>query len=408
MRSYDVVVVGAGIVGLAVARELLRRDPKLQLGVLDKEPSIGQHQTGHNSGVLHSGIYYAPGSLKAKLCVQGQRELYSYCEQKGIPTDRCGKVIVASDDSEVPRLEDLMQRGTANGVQGLEMIGPEQLKDLEPHCVGVKALWSPNTGIVDYSRVARAYADDIRESDGEVLPGYAVNKFSERPARVVLETSAGEVEAKHVVACAGLHADRVARMTGAPRDPRIVPFRGDYWVLRPDRSYLSRNLIYPVPDPSFPFLGVHFTRRLDDGSVWLGPNAVLAFAREGYRRLDFRPRDLAEALTYSGFQKLAGKFWQTGMTEMVRDFSKQAFLKSLQVYIPELEMSDLLPGPSGVRAQALGPDGALVDDFVFNTQGNRIVHVRNAPSPGATSSLAIGRMIADTAAQTFGLERALP
>ncbi len=408
MRSYDVVVVGAGIVGLAVARELLRRDPKLQLGVLDKEPSIGQHQTGHNSGVLHSGIYYAPGSLKAKLCVQGQRELYSYCEQKGIPTDRCGKVIVASDDSEVPRLEDLMQRGTANGVQGLEMIGPEQLKDLEPHCVGVQALWSPNTGIVDYSRVARAYADDIRESDGEVLPGYAVNKFSERPARVVLETSAGEVEAKHVVACAGLHADRVARMTGAPRDPRIVPFRGDYWVLRPDRSYLSRNLIYPVPDPSFPFLGVHFTRRLDDGSVWLGPNAVLAFAREGYRRLDFRPRDLAEALTYSGFQKLAGKFWQTGMTEMVRDFSKQAFLKSLQVYIPELEMSDLLPGPSGVRAQALGPDGALVDDFVFNTQGNRIVHVRNAPSPGATSSLAIGRMIADTAAQTFGLERALP
>jgi L-2-hydroxyglutarate oxidase LhgO len=308
----------------------------------------------------------------------------------------------------VPRLENLMQRGTANGVQGLEMIGPEQLKDLEPHCVGVKALWSPNTGIVDYSRVARAYADDIRESGADVLPGYGVNKFSERPARVVLETAAGDVEAKHVVACAGLHADRVARMTGAPADPRIVPFRGDYWVLRPDRNYLSRNLIYPVPDPSFPFLGVHFTRRLDDGSVWLGPNAVLAFAREGYRRLDFRPRDLAEALTYSGFQKLAGKFWQTGMTEMVRDFSKQAFLKSLQVYIPELEMSDLLPGPSGVRAQALGPDGALVDDFVFNTQGNRIVHVRNAPSPGATSSLAIGRMIADTAAQTFGLERALP
>ncbi|HEY3062215.1 MAG TPA: L-2-hydroxyglutarate oxidase, partial [Chloroflexota bacterium] len=307
MRSYDVVVVGAGIVGLAVARELLRRDPKLQLGVLDKEPSIGQHQTGHNSGVLHSGIYYAPGSLKAKLCVQGQKDLYAYCEQKGIPTDRCGKVIVASDESEVPRLENLMQRGTANGVQGLEMIGPEQLKDLEPHCVGVKALWSPNTGIVDYSRVARAYADDIRESGADVLPGYGVNKFSERPARVVLETAAGDVEAKHVVACAGLHADRVARMTGAPADPRIVPFRGDYWVLRPDRNYLSRNLIYPVPDPSFPFLGVHFTRRLDDGSVWLGPNAVLAFAREGYRRLDFRPRDLAESLAYSGFQKLAGK-----------------------------------------------------------------------------------------------------
>lgn len=408
MRSYDVVVLGAGIVGLAVARELLHRYPKLKLGVLDKEPTIGQHQTGHNSGVLHSGIYYAPGSLKAKLCVEGQRELYTYCEQKGIPTDRCGKVIVASTEAEVPRLENLMQRGTANGVQGLEMIGPELLKEIEPHCVGVKALWSPNTGIVDFSRVARGYAEDIQSSGGDVLPGYGVEKFSERPARVILETTAGEVEAKHVVACAGLHSDRVARMTGAPPDPRIVPFRGDYWVLRPDRRYLSRNLIYPVPDPSFPFLGVHFTRRLDDGSVWLGPNAVLAFSREGYGRLDIRPRDLAEALAYRGFQKLAGKFWQTGMTEMVRDFSKQAFLKSLQVYIPELEMSDLLPGPSGVRAQALGPDGALVDDFVFNTQGNRIVHVRNAPSPGATSSLAIGRMIADTAVQTFGLEMALP
>ncbi|MDQ3809351.1 MAG: FAD-dependent oxidoreductase, partial [Chloroflexota bacterium] len=207
-------------------------------------------------------------------------------------------------------------------------------------------------------------------------------------------------------ACAGLHADRVARLTGAPADPRIVPFRGDYWVLRPDRRYLARNLIYPVPDPSFPFLGVHFTRRIDDGSVWLGPNAVLAFAREGYRRLDLRPRDLVEALAYPGFQKLASNFWRTGMEEMVRDFSKQAFLKSLQVYIPELQMSDLLPGPSGVRAQALGRDGTLVDDFVFNTQGNRIVHVRNAPSPGATSSLAIGRMIVDTAAETFGLDAA--
>jgi L-2-hydroxyglutarate oxidase LhgO len=408
MRSYDVVVVGAGIVGLAVARELLHRYPKLKLGVLDKEPTIGQHQTGHNSGVLHSGIYYAPGSLKARLCVEGQRELYSYCEQKGIPTDRCGKVIVASTEDEVPRLENLLQRGTANGVQGLEMIGPEELKELEPHCVGVKALWSPNTGIVDFSRVAKAYAEDIVQSGGDVLPGYAVEKFSERPARVILQTSAGEVEAKHVVACAGLHSDRLAKMTGAPPDPRIVPFRGDYWVLRPDRRYLSRNLIYPVPDPSFPFLGVHFTRRLDDGSVWLGPNAVLAFSREGYGRLDLRPRDLADALAFRGFQKLAARYWQTGMTEMVRDFSKQAFLKSLQVYIPELEMPDLLPGPSGVRAQALGADGALVDDFVFNTQGNRIVHVRNAPSPGATSSLAIGRMIADTAVQTFGLEMALP
>jgi (S)-2-hydroxyglutarate dehydrogenase len=403
VRSYDVVIIGAGIIGLAVGRELLSRYPHLRLAVLDKEPSIGQHQTGHNSGVLHSGIYYAPGSLKARLCVQGQRELYAYCEQKGIPTDRCGKVIVASTEDELPRLESLYQRGLTNGVQGLEMIGPERLREIEPYCVGVKALWSPNTGIVDFSRVVRAYAEDVQAGDGEVLPGYGVESFVEQPGSVVLRTSAGEVEAKHVVACAGLHADRVARLSGAPPDPRIVPFRGDYWILRPDRRHLARNLIYPVPDPSFPFLGVHFTRRLDDGSVWLGPNAVLAFSREGYRRLDLRPRDLAEALAYRGFQRLAARFWQTGMQEMVRDFSKEAFLRSLQVYVPELTMADLLPGPSGVRAQALGPDGALVDDFVFNTQGNRIVHVRNAPSPGATSSLAIGRQIADTASKAFGL-----
>jgi len=403
VRTYDVVIIGAGIVGLAVSRELLSRYPRLRLAVLDKEPSVGQHQTGHNSGVLHSGLYYAPGSLKARLCVQGQHELYAYCEQKGIPTDRCGKVIVAVSEDELPRLENLLQRGQANGVEGLEMIGPERLRELEPHCVGIKALYSPNTGIVDYSRVNRAYAEDIQAAGGEVLPGFGVTAISDRPGRVVLQTPAGEVEAQHVVACAGLHSDRVAELTGAPRDPRIVPFRGDYWVLRPDRRDLARNLIYPVPDPSFPFLGVHFTRRLDDGSVWLGPNAVLAFSREGYRRLDLRPRDLAEAVAYRGFQKLAARFWQTGMQEMVRDFSKEAFLKSLQVYVPELTMADLLPGPSGVRAQALGPDGALVDDFVFNTQGNRIVHVRNAPSPGATSSLAIGRQIADTAAEAFNL-----
>jgi (S)-2-hydroxyglutarate dehydrogenase len=403
VRSYDVVVIGAGIIGLAVSRELLTRYPRLRLAVLDKEPSVGQHQSGHNSGVLHSGIYYAPGSLKARLCVQGQREMYVYCEEKGIPTDRCGKVIVAHSDSELPRLENLLQRGVANGVEGLKMIGPEELREIEPHCVGVKALFSPNTGIVDYSRVVRSYADDVRAAGGDVLPGYGVDRISEQPGGVVLHTTAGEIESQHVVACAGLHADRVAGLSGAPRDPRIVPFRGDYWVLRPDRRDLARNLIYPVPDPAFPFLGVHFTRRLDDGSVWLGPNAVLAFSREGYGRLDSRPRDLGEALAYRGFQKLAAKFWQTGMQEMVRDFSKEAFLKSLQVYVPELTMADLLPGPSGVRAQALGPDGGLVDDFVFNTQGNRVVHVRNAPSPGATSSLAIGRQIVDTAAEAFSL-----
>ncbi len=405
MRSYDVVVIGAGIVGLASARELLMRHPGLRLAALDREASIGAHQTGHNSGVIHSGVYYAPGSLKARLCVEGSRELYAYCERKGISTDRCGKVIVASSPDELPRLEALLERGTANGVQGLELIGPERLKEIEPHCVGVKAIWSPNTGIVDFSDVNAAYAEDVRESGGEVLPGWGVENIATRSDGATLVTTAGDVEARHVIACAGLQADRVARMTGALSDPRIVPFRGDYWVLRPDRRDLARNLIYPVPDPAFPFLGVHFTRRISDGSVWLGPNAVLAFARDGYRRLDVSPRDLAETLFFPGFQKLAGRYWRMGLGEMVRDFSKTEFLRSLQRYVPELTMADLLPGPSGVRAQALDAAGGLVDDFVVNTQGRSVIHVRNAPSPAATSSLGIGRLIADRADEAFDLTR---
>jgi L-2-hydroxyglutarate oxidase LhgO len=403
VRRYDVAVIGAGIIGLGAARELLLRHPRLRLAVLDKEPVIGQHQTAHNSGVIHSGIYYAPGSLKARLCVQGARELYAYCGEKGIPAERCGKVIVASDESELPRLEALYQRGLTNGVEGVEIIGPERLREIEPPCVGVKALWSPNTGIVDFGRVAAEYAHDVRCAGGDILPRHGVIGIAERADSVALQTLGGEVEARHVVACAGLYADRVARLSGGPREPRIIPFRGDYWVLRPNRRYLALNLIYPVPDPAFPFLGVHFTRRVSDGSVWLGPNAVLAFSREGYRRLDIRPVDIVDALAYRGFLKLAARFWRTGLQEMVRDFSTAAFLRSLQRYVPELTPDDVLPGPSGVRAQALGPDGQLVDDFVFNTQGRRVVHVRNAPSPGATSSLAIGRLIADTVEQVFGL-----
>ena len=405
MREFDVAVIGAGIVGLASARELLKRHPGLKVAVLDKEPVIGRHQTGHNSGVIHSGIYYAPGSLKARLCVQGAREMYAYCEEHGIPTERCGKVIVASNESELPRLESLHQRGLANGVEGLEVIGPERLRELEPHCVGVRALFSPNTGIVDYSLVNDSYAREVQDAQGEILTRHGVVGLEERADSVVLQTPSGEIQARHVVGCAGLYADRVARLTGAPREPRIVPFRGDYWVLRPERSYLTRNMIYPVPDPNFPFLGVHFTRRISDGSIWLGPNAVLAFARQGYRRLDFEPYDLVEALSFSGFQKLALKYWRTGLDEMVRDFSKAGFLKSLQVYIPEMTMDDLLPGPSGVRAQALGPDGQLVDDFIVDTSSRRVIHVRNAPSPAATSSLMIGRLVADKAEEVFGLER---
>lgn len=403
MSSYDLAVIGAGIVGLAAARELLQRYPRLRLAVLDKEPAVGSHQTGHNSGVIHSGVYYAPGSLKARLCVQGSRDLYAYCEANGIPTERCGKVIVASTKAELPKLEELRQRGTANGVEGLELIHSAQLREIEPHCVGVAAVRSPATGIVDFGRIATAYAGDIQVAGGDILARHEVTAIARRPDGVTLGTTAGDVRAHHVVACAGLQADRVARLSGASAEPRIVPFRGDYWLLRQERRHLARHLIYPVPNPAFPFLGVHFTRRINDGAVWLGPNAVLAFAREGYRRTDANAGDLAEVLAYAGFRALAAKYWRTGIAELTRDFVKVGFLRSLQQYVPELTLDDLLPGPSGVRAQALDRHGRLVDDFVVNVQAGQIVHVRNAPSPAATSSLAIGRLIADRASETFGL-----
>jgi L-2-hydroxyglutarate oxidase LhgO len=401
--TYDVVVVGAGIVGLASARELLRRHPGLRLAVVDKEPRVGAHQTGHNSGVIHSGIYYAPGSLKARLCVAGARELYAYCEANDIPTERCGKVIVATDESELGRLQALHERGVANGVEGLEMIGPERLRELEPHCAGIRALWSPCTGIVDYSLVAASYARDVRDAGGEVHTGREVRGLLRSGDLMVLETAAGELETRRVLTCAGLYADRVAALSEGAREPRVVPFRGDYWQLRPEARHLSRNLIYPVPDPSFPFLGVHATRRIDTGEVWLGPNAVLAFAREGYRRRDLRPRDLGAALANRGFRRLARRYWRTGAAEMWRDWSKRAFWRSVRRYLPDVELADMVPGPSGVRAQALDASGALVDDFVVDVQGDRVLHVRNAPSPAATSSLAIGRLVADSADRAFGL-----
>jgi len=402
VATYDVIVVGAGIVGLASARELLRRRPGTRLALVDKEPRIGVHQTGHNSGVIHSGIYYAPGSLKARLCVAGAREMYAYCEANGIPTERCGKVIVATDESELGRLHDLHRRGVANGVEGLELVGPERLRELEPHCAGIRALWSPNTGIVDYSLVADRYATDVREAGGEVHTGRALRGLRTVADRVVLETAAGDMEARHVVTCAGLQSDRVAGLTGGAREPRIVPFRGDYWQLRPEARGLCRNMIYPVPDPAFPFLGVHATRRIGSGEVWLGPNAVLAFAREGYGRLDVRPRDLAAALANRGFQRLARRYWRMGAVEMWRDWSKRAFWRSVRRYLPDVRMEDMVPGPSGVRAQALDASGALVDDFVVDASGDRVLHVRNAPSPAATSSLAIGRLVADAVRTAFG------
>jgi (S)-2-hydroxyglutarate dehydrogenase len=402
-RPWDIAIVGGGIVGLATGLELLQRHPDLRLVILEKEDAIGQHQTGHNSGVIHSGIYYAPGSLKATLCVKGKAKLLDFCERHNIMYDLVGKVIVATDEEELPRLQNLYERGQKNGVPGLEMIGPERIREIEPHCVGIKALYSPETGIIDYSVVARKYAELIEAAGGEIRTNHEVIGISRRGNMRLLETPVGAVETRYVISCAGLYADRVAKLTGGAAEPQIVPFRGDYYMLRPEKSDWVWGNIYPVPDPRFPFLGVHFTRRIN-GDVWLGPNAVLAFAREGYRLTDLNVGELIEALRYRGFQRLATKFWRTGMDEMYRDVSKNAVLASLQRYMPDLTMDDMIPGPSGVRAQALAPDGSLVDDFIVDRQGDTL-HVRNAPSPAATSSLAIGELIADAAEETFTLSK---
>lgn len=399
-ERVDVAVVGAGIVGLATARQLVKTSPGLRIAILDKEPRIADHQTGHNSGVLHAGIYYAPGSRKALLCRAGKAQLEEFAREHGIPFERSGKLVVATDESELPRLDDLLERARGNGVAGVELVGRERMKEIEPHAVGLKALWSAETGVIDFRRVAEAFADDIRAAGGTILLERGVKKIRSLPGEQVLETSAGPVVARDVIVCAGLQADRLARMTRTP-GPRIVPFRGDYYVLRQETASLVRSLIYPVPDPRFPFLGVHFTRRID-GEVWLGPNAVLAFAREGYRRRDISPRDLFGTLTYRGFLRVAGKYMATGLGEMWRDFSKRAFLRALQRYVPELTLGDLLPGPSGVRAQAIDVKGRMVDDFAIGGSAH-VLHVQNAPSPAATASLAIGSWLADAARERFEL-----
>jgi len=401
MRQYDVAIVGGGILGLATAMRLLEQYPHLKVAILEKEDRIATHQSGHNSGVLHSGIYYKPGSLKATLCVRGKQALLRFCDEHGIPYKLCGKVIVALNEGELPRLQELYQRGLSNGVPGVEMIGPERLRELEPHAAGIQALYSPNTGVIDYVRVAEAYARLVREKGGVILTGHEVTDII-KGSPVVLETTGGDMEAKYLITCAGLQSDRLARKTGAPDNLRIVPFRGDYYTLKPEKAYLCKSLIYPVPDPAFPFLGVHFTIRMD-GQVWAGPNAVLAFAREGYSRFDVNPRDLLEVLTYSGFRHLALKYWRMGTAEMYRDYSKNAFVAAMQAYVPEVTGDDVIFGPSGVRAQALAADGSLVDDFSILNARN-IIHVRNAPSPAATSSLAIGETIVGAAGKAFGLE----
>lgn len=402
-ERVDVAIIGAGIVGLATALRLLERRPDLRLAVLEREAEVAAHQSGHNSGVVHAGLYYAPGSQKALLCREGKGLVERYCEAHGIPIAWPGKLVVALDETELPRLAALKERGLANGVDGLEEVGPERLREIEPHVRGVRALWSPRTGITDFTLVTRAFADDVRARGGAVELRRPVTAIERRPDGLVLTTPRGPVQARSVIACAGLWADRVAGLTGdlARESPRIVPFRGDYYTLSPDAARLVNGLVYPVPDPRFPFLGVHLTRRVD-GQVWAGPNAVLAFRRAGYRRRDVSLSDLAEALANPGFRSLARRFWRTGAAEMWRDWWKAAFVREVQRFLPEVRADQLAFGPSGVRAQALGRDGTLVDDFDL-AGGDRVLHVRNAPSPAATSSLAIGERLAAQAIDRFAL-----
>ena len=400
---YDIAVVGGGIVGLATVRELTQRFGRLKIAGVEKEDVFNRHQTGRNSGVIHSGIYYKPGSFKAKLCVEGRKLAWAYCESKGIEYRQVGKLIVATEPSELGRLNDLWERGLANGVEGLQYLDARQIAEREPHCAGIKAIYSPVTGIVDWGRVSRSYAQDASDNGADFFLGHEVTAIRRAGDVNVLETPKGEIQARYAITCGGLYSDTLARMTGGERDPKIVPFRGDYLVLKPEKSELVRGNIYPVPDPDFPFLGVHFTPRMD-GSIWLGPNAVLAFAREGYSFFTINPPELWDALTYPGFAKLALKYWKIGSGEMYRDLVRSAYVKALQRYVPSLKPEDCLPGPSGVRAQAMSADGSLVEDFVFEGAPG-VVHVRNAPSPAATSSLAIGAYIADDAERRFALSR---
>jgi L-2-hydroxyglutarate oxidase LhgO len=396
-ESFDVTIVGGGIVGLATALRLQQRRPALTIAILEKEPELATHQTGHNSGVLHAGLYYQPGSRKARLCREGKTEMEAFAEAHDIPVDHCGKLVVAVDPSELARLDALRDRAVANGVPGLEVVDRERIRELEPHAAGIRGLWSPRTGVIDFRRVALSMADELRAGGAEIRTGHTVSAIDVRPSEVVVTTGRGDVTSRLVVTCAGLQADRVAALSGDTGGPSIVPFRGDYYTLSPQASGLVRGLIYPVPDPRFPFLGVHLTKRID-GSVIAGPNAVLAFAREGYRRRDVDARDLVAALTDRGFLRLAGRYLPTGIAEMWRDWSKSAFVQQLQRYVPELRPDQVTFGPSGVRAQALARNGTLVDDFAFSG-GPRVLHVRNAPSPAATSSLAIGSVLADEAFQ---------
>jgi (S)-2-hydroxyglutarate dehydrogenase len=392
MQQFDYVVIGGGIVGLSAAWAILERKSNIRLAVIEKENEWAAHQSGRNSGVIHSGIYYKPGSMKAKLCREGNRRMVEFCDLYGIRYEECGKIIVATTAAELPALENLYQRGLANGL-AVKNIGASQVKEIEPHVKCIAGVHVPSTGIADFAGVCRKLAELLAAAGCELWLGAKVEALRGNGSGTAVETSKGTVGAHWIINCAGLHSDRIAKIAGADPGARIVPFRGEYYELKPERRGLVHNLIYPVPDPNFPFLGVHFTRTID-GSVHAGPNAVLSFKREGYHRTSFDARDFMEVMTYAGFWRLASKHAKSGLAEMYRSFSKKAFLRSLQTLIPDVREEDLIPAAAGVRAQALKPDGSLVDDFLI-VNGSSATHVCNAPSPAATASLEIGRVIAE-------------
>lgn len=397
---YDVTVVGGGIVGLATALRIKEQNPSLKLLIIEKEDVVAKHQTGHNSGVIHSGLYYKPGSLKATNCIRGYEMLLDFCEKEEIKYDLCGKIVVATRPEQISILDGLFERGKQNGLDGFKMLSAEQLKEYEPHVKGLKGFFVPQTGIIDYTDVCKKYLAKTQKLGGEIVFGEKVEGISTKNNVSVVKTSKNTYETKLVVNCAGLYSDKVGQMTDErANNLRITPFRGEYFEIKPEKQYLVKNLIYPVPDPNFPFLGVHFTRMIH-GGVEAGPNAVLAFRREGYKKLDINFKELFETLAWPGFQKVAAKYWQTGLGEMYRSFSKAAFTKALQELIPEIQSNDLIPGGAGVRAQACDREGGLVDDFaIFENQ--QAINVCNAPSPAATSSLSIGQTVSELVLKRF-------
>jgi L-2-hydroxyglutarate oxidase len=392
MHESDLIIIGGGIVGLATGYRFLERFPGKTVTVLEKEAQIAKHQTGRNSGVLHTGIYYRPGSLKALNCRAGKQAMQDFCTRENVPFDLCGKIIVAIDPSELPRMEDLLVRGPQNGVV-CNRISPEQIREIEPHCAGLAGIHVPEAGVVDYAAAARRMAEIITERGSRVVTSAKATAIRRDNGRAIVETAAGEFAAQHVVNCAGLYSDRVTRLSGAKPSAKVVPFRGEFYSLRQEGQYLVKALIYPVPDPAYPFLGVHYTKRMN-GLIECGPNAVLAFAREGYKNTTVNLRDLGETLAYPGFWKLCTKYWRIGANEMYRSFSKRAFVRALQRLVPEMKSEYLDWAPAGVRAQTVSPDGQMVDDFVID-ETERVVNVENAPSPAATASLNIGKLVVE-------------